>query len=376
MLRNSLESKEAPNLGHSNMPIEPLRCKVCGGLLDDRLKCQHCGTLHERVENRLEIIKICLKHLIGYSVSECPKCIEEQQALILYNQEQARLSAEKEGALRKEREAFEKEKLRRIEQARLEHEQWKKSAYPKLKKLSVVALLCLIIGVAGICLSTENYISHNVNVVSHTSTSYELPFPSPTPTSVAPTSPITVISNNGFYDFNLWDGELSGIDVSAQHLLFSVSVYLNNGEASNFLWTDDFGGLGLPNGIDVISFSKSVSGDTYFISATYATEYDGSESGVTLNATIMINYIPTATQLNELVNGMPTPQPTSQPTGKYVTHTTILNETYSFNQGMSKISTSTIGITEILLIVIGALILVAIPIVVYSKSCYELEQAP
>ena len=43
---------------------------------------------------------------------------------------------------------------------------------------------------------------------------------------------------------------------------------------------------------------------------------------------------------------------------------------------MSKISTSTIGITEILLIVIGALILVAIPIVVYSKSCYELEQAP
>ena len=134
MLRNSLESKEAPNLGHSNMPIEPLRCKVCGGLLDDRLKCQHCGTLHERVENRLEIIRVCPKHLIGYSASECPKCIEEHQALILYNQEQARLSVEKEEALRKEREAFEKEKLRRIEQARLKHEQWKKSAYPKLKR--------------------------------------------------------------------------------------------------------------------------------------------------------------------------------------------------------------------------------------------------
>ena len=58
-----------------------------------------------------------------------------KQALILYNQEQARLSAEKEGALRKEREAFEKEKLRRIEQARLEHEQWEKSAYPKLRNL-------------------------------------------------------------------------------------------------------------------------------------------------------------------------------------------------------------------------------------------------
>ena len=27
MLRNSLESKEAPNLGHSNMPIEPLDVK-------------------------------------------------------------------------------------------------------------------------------------------------------------------------------------------------------------------------------------------------------------------------------------------------------------------------------------------------------------
>ena len=43
---------------------------------------------------------------------------------------------------------------------------------------------------------------------------------------------------------------------------------------------------------------------------------------------------------------------------------------------MSKVSASAMGITEILLIVIGTLILVAIPIVVYSKSCYELEQVP
>ena len=175
------------------MPIEPLRCKVCGGLLDDKLKCQHCGTLHERVENRLEIIRVCPKHLIGYSASECPKCVEEQQALILYNQEQARLSAKKEEALRKER-------LRRTEQARLEHEQWKKRNYPKLKKLSVVALLCLIIGIAGICLSTENYIAHNVNAVPYSSTTYlppniPVPIPTPTPTPTPTATPTPINSN-------------------------------------------------------------------------------------------------------------------------------------------------------------------------------------
>src|SRR5208283_4584563 len=96
------------------------------------------------------IIRVCPKHLIGYSAPECPKCVEEQQALILYNQEQARLSAEKEEALRKER-------LRRNEQTRLDHEQWKKSNYSKLKKLSVVALLCLIIGAVGLCVSPIYY---------------------------------------------------------------------------------------------------------------------------------------------------------------------------------------------------------------------------
>lgn len=68
------------NFGNSNMPIEPLRCKVCGGMLDANLKCQHCGTLHQKIENRLEVIKVCPKHLIGYSASECPKCVEERQA--------------------------------------------------------------------------------------------------------------------------------------------------------------------------------------------------------------------------------------------------------------------------------------------------------
>ena len=70
---------------------------------------------------------------------------------------------------------------------------------PQTKKLSVVALLCLIIGVAGICLSTENYISHNVNVLGYLIHLLRMSHPIQLTStfSLAPTSPITVISNNG-----------------------------------------------------------------------------------------------------------------------------------------------------------------------------------
>lgn len=58
------------------MPLESLRCKVCGGLLDEKLKCKHCGTLHIKGENGTKILRVCSKHSIGYSSNECPKCRE------------------------------------------------------------------------------------------------------------------------------------------------------------------------------------------------------------------------------------------------------------------------------------------------------------
>src|SRR3989337_1838324 len=120
------------------MPIEPLRCKFCGGLLDANLKCQHCGTLHEKIGNRFEIIKVCPKHFIGYSSTNCPKCVEEEQALILQKQEQARLAAERDKKLRE----IEAEEAKINEQIRLRREQWKKKYQ---KKLGVAVLLCCII---------------------------------------------------------------------------------------------------------------------------------------------------------------------------------------------------------------------------------------
>ncbi len=62
------------------MPIEPLRCKVCGGMLDANLKCPYCGALHVRVNNIIMVMKICPKHLIAYSANLCPKCSQEKKA--------------------------------------------------------------------------------------------------------------------------------------------------------------------------------------------------------------------------------------------------------------------------------------------------------
>ena len=67
------------------MSIEALRCKVCGGLLNEKLKCQHCGTLHIRDKNEIEILKVCSKHSIGYSSDECPKCREEKENELVGN---------------------------------------------------------------------------------------------------------------------------------------------------------------------------------------------------------------------------------------------------------------------------------------------------
>ena len=432
----TLKIKKHNYIGNSNMPIEPLRCKVCGGLLDVNLKCQHCGTLHERIENRLEIIKVCPKHLIGYSSLNCPKCVEEQQALILYNQEQARLSAEREEALRKER-------LKRTEQARLEREQWKKNNYPKLKKIGTVAMLCLIIGIAGLCLSTENYIAHNVNAMPYSSTTYlppnipvPTPIPTPTPTlSPTPTpinsnitwgeidgwyltstpvpeisSSVTILNEYGLslavqyvalgcaatpiniYGQSQWDGGsewVSCINITAPYALWDFGVYSGNSVVSQNLLASDvaensliipLAGASASYAGSPLNYSSLTVGGTYLITISI-TPADAASALIVGNATFTVNSIPPPIQISVVHASTPTPaptltptpQPTPQPTGTYVTHTAILNGTYSFNQAMSKVSASATGITEILLIVIGVLILVAVTIVVYAKSRYELE---
>ena len=366
------------------MPIEPLRCKVCGGLLDPNLKCQHCGTLHERINDKLQILKICSKHSLAYSLN-CPLCTEELQAQA--NLEKIRREQERLDSIKLIAQAKEQEK--RIEQAKAKHEQWKRINYPKLKKIGIVAVMCLIIGIAGLCLSTENYITHNVNAVPYSSNSYVPPVlasPAPTQTPTTIPSPITILSDNNV-DINLVYGDKQGIAIIPTYFYqtlgtpetFTVSVFLGatvDTNHSNPLWTDGnyYDGLSNP---DVISFSELNASDSYSVFICFIIPGSGAPnplSSTIFNASFTINYIPTSTQLNILVNGTPAPpQPTPQPTGTYVTQTTTLNETYTFNQAMEIVSASAIGITEILLIVIGVLILIAVTIVVYAKSRYELE---
>ena len=339
---------------------------------------------------------------------------------MLYNQEQAKLSFEREEALRKERETLEKERLRKIEQARLKHEQWEKSSYPKLKRISVVAVMCLIIGVAGICLSTENYIAHNVNALPYSYTSYVSPpqtQPTPTPilTPTATPTPTQIPTFTPSIYSSITILNESGLTLSVQYAPYSPSVYDRQGYGgtgllgclninvnisdnvgySIFFANTTFTGSTYPNtnslwsGVvaynnALITLYSFIVSDTYLIVITTNIQSETPSVSYVGMAYFTLNYIPTVISPSIVQTSIPTPiltptstpQPTQQPTGTYVTHTTILNETYSFNQAMSKVSASAMGITEILLIVIGTLILVAIPIVVYSKSCYELEQVP
>jgi hypothetical protein len=159
---------------------------------------------------------------------------------------------------------------------------------------------------------------------------------------------------------------ISCLTVSSNFKDASFNIFSGN----NLLWNNDL----IPEGYnDTISLDSFTVGDTYLIELA---------NGVNAaSITFIVNSIPTPIPCSIVhtpapaptPTPTPTPQPTPQPTGTYVTHTTILNETYTFNQAMSMVSTSAIGITEILLIVIGVLILVAVPIVVFAKTSYELE---
>ena len=297
------------------MPIEPLRCKVCGGLLDDKLKCQHCGTLHERVENRLEIIKVCPKHLIGYSSLYCPKCAEEREA-----------KEQLEKARRVQEQVEREDRHRRIKQVRAEHQQWKKNNYPKLKKMSAVALLCLIIGIAGLCVTAKVYMSSNVYKPSTKGTNP--PF-------------VTIISSSNGMRFGYGDTCFSvGLDSN----YFTANVYLN----SNLIGSYVSAFSGEPYQYADIPFSVLNNSDTYAISIGAPPAWTGSTVNENAGESCTFTYTSSSTYP---IAALP----------------------YTFGQAVNVVSTSAIGITEILLIVMSALILVAIPIVVYSKSCYELE---
>ena len=74
------------------MPIEPLRCKFCGGLLDSNLKCVHCGTFHTKVENTVRVMKTCSEHwtkyrknLVFYTSEECPECVKKRERDLEYD---------------------------------------------------------------------------------------------------------------------------------------------------------------------------------------------------------------------------------------------------------------------------------------------------
>gem|GEM_PF-5217225 len=73
------------------IPIESLRCKLCGGVLDRNLKCGYCGTLHQQIGEELNIAKLCVKHSIIY-VTKCPKCEKERLSHIQFLEMQQKLS--------------------------------------------------------------------------------------------------------------------------------------------------------------------------------------------------------------------------------------------------------------------------------------------
>lgn len=123
------------------MPIESLRCKQCGGVLDENLKCLHCGTSHQKIENpstcqvELQSMKVCRRHSVIHPFSEdCPECKAEQERIEI------------------ERRKRELEEKRRMEQERLESEkrerkskEWKQKNFPKLSKIAIALTFSFLV---------------------------------------------------------------------------------------------------------------------------------------------------------------------------------------------------------------------------------------
>jgi ribosomal protein S14 len=281
------------------MPLEPLLCKKCGAPLDASLTCEHCGTKHERVFGKLQVCRVCPKHLLAYSGAQCPQCEGERQAHLKYLEERR------------------KEGLQKVNEAKQKYGEWKNRNFPKLKKLSVVALLCLIIGIAGLFISTEFYMHYNDGHGFNTS----------------------IITANFGYGEVISSNSFPNGYVEITLVSNGISLTPRDNTITNSI-TDT---LNTPITNDVIPFSNLEKGEQISIA------YIGAGDDFTSETTLTINYIPTQAELNYLADGTPANLP------------------LTFNQSLSVVSSSPLGILEILMIVAG----IGIPICIGSEIWYE-----
>ena len=126
----------------TSSPIEPLRCKLCGGQLDNNLKCRHCGTCHQRIQ-KLVVSKEYLtpEQRIAYDnylVSmQSPKTRQEQSALdrhVGYGGSKRPVSMENPGTTTKEYRQALKDKITYLKGGKKLSEQYYKK-YGKLENM-------------------------------------------------------------------------------------------------------------------------------------------------------------------------------------------------------------------------------------------------
>ena len=126
----------------TSSPIEPLRCKLCGGQLDNNLNCRHCGTGHQRIQ-KLVVSKEYLtpEQRIAYDnylVSmQSPKTRQEQSALdrhIGYGGSKRPVSMENPGTTTKEYRQALKDKIAYLKGGKKLSEQYYKK-YGKLENM-------------------------------------------------------------------------------------------------------------------------------------------------------------------------------------------------------------------------------------------------
>ena len=156
------------------------------------------------------------------------------------------------------------------------------------------------------------------------------------------TNPAFVTILNRSNNMNIGYGD-TGFSVDMEGP-FTANLYLN----SNLIGSYESGNNGEPEDAMYIPFSGLINGDTYALIIGAPPAWTGTTVSDSIGENCTFTYTSSSTY-------------------------PIAPVPYTFNQAMSTVSTSAMGITEILLIVIGVLILVAVTIVVYAKSRYELE---
>jgi hypothetical protein len=125
---------------------------------------------NERVQGEVSIQRVCPKHLIAFSdhsggFLQCPLCKQEHDRMIKQSRIQSLYNAKQQEKLRQERE-------KRIAEARVKFQEWKSINYPKLKKVSAGAVLCLIIGIVSLSALAYHYIKTNTDWVLKTTGTY------------------------------------------------------------------------------------------------------------------------------------------------------------------------------------------------------------